>query len=96
MKIVIKSASAEVASIKWNDKTFEVTRQQAVFESDDGETRCPISVNLKTGQTPYAVGEYRLGDASFFVDGKYKSLQFGREMELLPLKPSMSSVSKVG
>jgi hypothetical protein len=92
MKIVIKNASATVAVVNWEGKKFDVTKQQAVFESDDGETRCPISLTLKDGQAPYSVGEYRLGDGSFFVDGKYQSLQFNRVVELVPLKAALSKV----
>jgi hypothetical protein len=86
MKIIVKKAEAQVATINWNDSSFEVTQQAAVFESDDGETRGAWTLNLKKGSDPYPVGEYRLGDASFFYNGKYKRVEMAREVELVPLK----------
>jgi hypothetical protein len=86
MKIFIRDASAEVARIDYKGNSFEVTHQRAIVESDDGELRSPITIALKKGAQPYPVGEYRLGDQSFIVDGKYKRLEFARELELVPVK----------
>lgn len=91
MKVIVRHASAESARIDYKGNTFEVTNQAAIIESDDGDLRAPITLSLKKGQAPYPIGEYRLGDGSFIVDGKYKRLEFARELELVAVKASLKA-----
>jgi hypothetical protein len=82
-KVVIAQASAVKARVGGAEK-FEVTQQQALLHTSDGQVRA-IKLNLEEGQAPYAVGEYGLTDACLTVD-KYGRVELARALTLAPLR----------
>lgn len=80
LKIEIRDASVERASVNGRNGTFTSERQVGWVTLPSGETR-KIRVRVRDGKA-YAVGEYVLGDDSFTVS-QYGDLQVGA-LALLP------------
>lgn len=86
MKIIVREAVAETTNMSFQGNSYQVTSQKAIYESDDGETRAPITLRLKKDSKAYPAGEYRLDDSSVIYDGKKKELSLARELVLVPLR----------
>lgn len=89
MKIVIKSAQFDIRrGISKAGKPYELRVQTALLHRDDEVQK--FNVILGRDQTPYAPGNYVLGDDSFRVND-FGDLVIGR----LNLSPVGAGVSKV-
>lgn len=90
LKIVVKSQEVEIKKgTSRAGKPYVISEQTVYLQTADEVRR--FSVALKTGQTPYAPGEYALAPESFTV-GQWGSLEIGR-VELVRI-PAAASGSK--
>lgn len=90
MRFIIKSTDVEILKgiSKRTQKPYEMHIQTAFWHHDDEVKK--VRVTLRTGQLPYAPGNYTLSPASFSVNN------FG-DLELrVALLPLAADIKKVG
>ncbi len=83
MKIEVKSTAVSVrnGTSATTGKPWEIREQQAYAHCTDRDGNPEaypqrITINLRDGAQPFPLGEYTLGDASFYV-GQYGRLSIG-------------------
>lgn len=81
-KVVIANGSAMKVEVGANK--FEVTQQDAILHTSDGQVR-KFKLALAKGADPYPVGEYTLSDESLSVD-EYGRLGLGFSVKLVAVK----------
>lgn len=81
-KIIVAQGNAQKVLVG-KDK-FEVTQQEALLETSDGQRR-KFKLSIAPGASPYQVGEYSISDESLVVT-EYGSLGLARNVLLIPLK----------
>jgi hypothetical protein len=90
LTITIKSTQTTTKSgVSAKGKPYSITEQEGFIELND--ERRKLRVPLADGAAPFPVGDYHVGDGSFFV-GDYGRLEIGR----LDLVPSPAKLRNVG
>lgn len=85
IKVQIKDASVERATVNGKNGSFTSERQVGWIELPSGETR-KVRVRVQDGKS-YPLGEYTISEESFIVS-QYGDLQIGA-LKLVPLvKPA--------
>lgn len=92
MHIVVKSKEVEVKKgVARSGKPYEIFEQTAYLHTGDEIRR--VTVPLRSGQSPYAPGNYAIDPDSYAVD-RFGGLGIGR-LQLVAMPP-VAAQAKVG